>query len=171
MAKHFVGVLMVFLCLLGFRPSTSVCYSQPLTTAPKQAVDEELFLVRNIEHVLRTWRGPETPADELQPWLAATRTSLSQLRKTAEFDKLDDRVVNAYSDLLDLLDDYEEFLARSDLVTFISDLRQNEQPQENEAVSEVVIELESTFESCMTNNLWMRRSDDPPARQFRGIFS
>ncbi len=109
---------------------------QVLTMTPKTAIDENLFLIRNIEHTLQTWRGPRTAPEDLQIWLAATRTSLSQLRKTAEFDKLDSRVVSAYGDLISLLDDYEEFLARADLVTFISDVHraQNTPPNSRKLI-------------------------------------
>lgn len=111
----------VWLCSI----STSAAWvEQPpidtLRVESQGGVDENLFLMRHLEHTLMGWKPPTASADELHTWIVSTRDRLIGLRKYADFHKLDKDVIEDYDDVLALLERYDEFLKDNALGHLVS---------------------------------------------------
>ena len=109
--------------LLAFAPALAVGQqSRPDKSAfqPANDIDQNLFLMSYLEHILRTWRAP-TPSDHrYHVWVTGTRTQLVQLQKVAELDGLDKDVVVCVRDVIELLNEYDTFARTTELSQFIS---------------------------------------------------
>lgn len=81
-----------------------------------------LYLMRNLEQTLETWKPPSDDPIEMGNWVYTTRKRLEALKTTAEAYRLDEDIIRAYGDVLVLLKEYEVFLKEVVLYDLIADV-------------------------------------------------
>ena len=87
---------------------------------------EELYLMRNLENTLANWMAPDSNIEELGTWIIATRTRLTKLKIAAEEYEWDKSIINSYRETLELLDEYEKFIANTVLIELIVGVHRKE---------------------------------------------
>lgn len=100
-----------------------------------------LYLMRNLEQTIETWKPPSDAPVEMGIWVYTTRKRLKAFKLTAEAYKLDEDVIRAYGDVLELLKEYEEFLKEVVLYNLVGNVARPSQQHIFVSVAEQGVDI------------------------------
>ena len=98
-----LGCLLLLACLDKRR-------SNPLPLVRRAA--RQLCMLNTLEHTYRQWPTATADPAYIETWIIGNRQLIKRVRKNAEINRVDRHIVALYSDCINLMNEYDDFLTK-----------------------------------------------------------